>query len=193
MRVILLSRLTDHCTLTVFERNFGAEIARMGSELEYQTSSDLSPQLSAGTPSTLNGIFGVSLNHSKGHHRNHSSNTLASSSAHLPIALPSINVVENGVPFSPKGSLSNGKSPVQLSTATYPSQALEGPLRSPRSKLTMQSDRPHVNFALPNGSKSNGRASPTPSSVPSTTAGTVTSERPTSFLSRLSSIRKKRF
>lgn len=178
----------------VFERNFAGEIARMGVALEYQTSPYLSPLSQTSSPTPLNGTFSSSLSPKKSHQRNHSSSTITSSNVHLPLALPSISDMDETAPLSSNGTLTNTQNPLQLSVASHSSHTLEGPLRSPRSKLSVRGDRPHVNFALPNHSKDSGRTSPAPSSVPITVPnGTLPSDRPTSFLSRLSSIRKKRF
>lgn len=193
--MLILMSVHNFNVSTVFERNFAAEIARMGLELEYQTTAQEPPQdPQLRSPVRVNGAFDSISSTTNGHQRNLSSGTMESSNAHLPFPLPSIGKMEPSAALSSVGTLANDKNPLQLSVASNPSQILEGTLRSPRSKLSIRGDRPHVNFALPNSSKDNGRISPAPSSVPSTVAnGTLSSERPTSFLSRLSSIRKKRF
>lgn len=167
----------------------------MGTELEYRVPQGASPDLSVKhSPATGSGILGSSTSSVTNHQRNLSASTITSSNAHLPFALPPVGGIGDSTSVSPQLGANNGKSPLQLSTASYSSQALNVPLRSPPSKSTMRSERPHVNFALPNGAKDNGRLSPAPSSTHSTLAnGTLDSNRPTSFLGRLASMRKKRF
>lgn len=184
----------DSSLSTVFERNFASELTRMGDSLEYHFSTATSPALSNGqTPEVTTGMLGASTSTFASHGRTFSTSTLTSSNTHLPFALPALGGIAESA-YSPNLSISaNEKSSLKHSTASYRDQGIDAPLRSPRSKLSMRTDRPHVNFALPNGNKDNGRLSPAPSNAPSIAAnGIVDSGRPTSFLGRLASMRKKR-
>lgn len=167
--------------MPVFERNFASEIARMGEALEYKLP-DLSSPVLTDITQPMNGHQDLSPSFASGHRRNLSNSTITSSSAPLPLALPPLNGLS--------GHTSSGHSNSGIITSD------PSPSSHSRSTFSSGVPKPHpngVHFA-PTPSISQGRTSPVPSTVPSTTGNaTNASERPMSLLSRISSLRKKRF
>ena len=208
---------TDTVLCIVFERNFSEEISRMGAELDYRPAPvpmtsprQTSPSLAASQPlpqSPRTPQMASSATVAGAHSRTFSSSTITTSSPHLPFALPPLSNIDEASPGSLRRN--NVAAPLDRASSVYstlapvPDRAPNGSALTGVGMRQVGSSNGTVHFApTPDLGKAGGRsASPAPSTVASTLNGTVRSnaasssgntDRPPSFLSRFSSMRRKK-
>lgn len=190
----------------------------MGAELDYKPAPApiasphrTSPSLAASppvpqsprTPQMASSVTIAGASHS----RTFSSSTITSSSPHLPFALPPLSNIDEASPGSLRRN--NIAAPLDRASSVYstlasvPERTPNGPALTGVGMRQVGSSNGTVHFApTPDLGKAAGRsASPAPSTVASTLNGTLRSnaasssgnaDRPSSFLSRFSSMRRKK-